>query len=222
MVACRTVVRSSQSPGKCARDSVTGRSHHGHITSRIRLRSRSKLARPYIWRFEHLDAVDVALDRARAVRQAQAVDHGVQVALEPGGEGVEVRELVGLHSGDPHALIRPSVRSAALSKWCDTDGSPSFEVITHSPRRGWHSRATTNPRSRDAKVGANDAAGFASRYGPLSCFPNGAFDAGLRPGPFPDRAASLLPGLLAAIRTGLHRLATTSFRSGHYRWTITS
>jgi hypothetical protein len=33
--------------------------------------------------------------------------------------------------------------------------------------------------------------------------PNGAFDAGLRPGPFPDRTASLLPSLLAATRTGL-------------------
>ena len=33
--------------------------------------------------------------------------------------------------------------------------------------------------------------------------PKGASDAGLRPGPFPDRAASLLPGLLAATRTGL-------------------
>src|SRR2546423_7398032 len=30
-----------------------------------------------------------------------------------------------------------------------------------------------------------------------------ALDAGRRPGPFPDRAASLLPGLLAATRTGL-------------------
>ena len=30
-----------------------------------------------------------------------------------------------------------------------------------------------------------------------------AFDAGLRPGPFPDQTASLLPGLLAATRTGL-------------------
>src|SRR5215213_8485719 len=30
-----------------------------------------------------------------------------------------------------------------------------------------------------------------------------AFDAGLRPDPFPGRAASLLPGLLAATRTGL-------------------
>jgi hypothetical protein len=33
--------------------------------------------------------------------------------------------------------------------------------------------------------------------------PNGACDAGLRPGPFPDRAASLLPGSLATTRTGL-------------------
>ena len=30
-----------------------------------------------------------------------------------------------------------------------------------------------------------------------------AFDAGLRPRPFPDEAASLLPDLLAATRTGL-------------------
>jgi hypothetical protein len=33
--------------------------------------------------------------------------------------------------------------------------------------------------------------------------PYRAIDAGLRPGPFPSRAASLLPGLLAATRTGL-------------------
>jgi hypothetical protein len=50
---------------------------------------------------------------------------------------------------------------------------------------------------------SNDAAGFALRYGPLICSPNRAFDAGLRPDPFPDQAASLLPGLLAATRTGL-------------------
>ena len=50
---------------------------------------------------------------------------------------------------------------------------------------------------------ANDAAGFASRYGPFARSPKRAFDAGLRPDPFPDRAASLLPGLLAATRTGL-------------------
>jgi hypothetical protein len=50
---------------------------------------------------------------------------------------------------------------------------------------------------------SNDAAGFAARYGPLIRSPNRAFDAGLRPDPFPDQTASLLPGLLAATRTGL-------------------
>jgi hypothetical protein len=33
--------------------------------------------------------------------------------------------------------------------------------------------------------------------------PTGALDTGLRPGPFPGRAAGLPPGLLAATRTGL-------------------
>ena len=40
-------------------------------------------------------------------------------------------------------------------------------------------------------------------YGPHLCFPSRAFDTGLRPRPFPDEAASLLPGLLATTRTGL-------------------
>ena len=50
---------------------------------------------------------------------------------------------------------------------------------------------------------SNDAAGFASATDRSVASPNGAFDAGLRPGPFPDQAASLLPGLLTATRTGL-------------------
>src|SRR3954469_13707464 len=50
---------------------------------------------------------------------------------------------------------------------------------------------------------SNDAAGFASARDRSVAPPNGGFDAGLRPGPFPDRAASLLPSLLAATRTGL-------------------
>ena len=41
---------------------------------------------------------------------------------------------------------------------------------------------------------SNDAAGFASATDRSVASPNGAFDAGLRPGPFPDQAASLLPG----------------------------
>lgn len=50
---------------------------------------------------------------------------------------------------------------------------------------------------------SNDAAGFASCYGPPSRSPLRAFDTGLRPHGFPRTAASLLPGLLTATRTGL-------------------
>ena len=50
---------------------------------------------------------------------------------------------------------------------------------------------------------SNDAAGFASCYGPHSRSPIRAFDTGLRPRRFPHKAASLLPGLLTATRTGL-------------------
>jgi hypothetical protein len=54
-----------------------------------------------------------------------------------------------------------------------------------------HGRTLTTPRaSRHATDGI---------VAPL----DSTFDAGLRPGPFPDRAASLLPGLLATTRTGL-------------------
>src|SRR6476469_6454941 len=50
---------------------------------------------------------------------------------------------------------------------------------------------------------SNDAAGFTRVTDRSVAPPNGAFDAGLRPDPFPDQTASLLPGLLAATRTGL-------------------
>ena len=47
------------------------------------------------------DPVDVALDRAGAVWQGQAVEHGGVVLLEPGGEGVQVGLVIGLGGGDP-------------------------------------------------------------------------------------------------------------------------
>jgi hypothetical protein len=50
---------------------------------------------------------------------------------------------------------------------------------------------------------SNDAAGFAPATDRSVASPNRAFDAGLQPGPFPDQAASLLPGLLTVTRTGL-------------------
>jgi hypothetical protein len=45
--------------------------------------------------------------------------------------------------------------------------------------------------------------------------PPKGFHAGLRPGPFPDRAASLLPGLLAATRTGLTPADDDELMSDH-------
>src|SRR6266487_5038007 len=60
-----------------------------------------------------------------------------------------------------------------------------------------------------------------TRYGgspsPLPS-PNGAFDAGLRPDPLPDRVPSLLPGLLAATRTRLTPAGGDElmFGSGHH------
>ena len=50
---------------------------------------------------------------------------------------------------------------------------------------------------------SNDTADFAQCCGPFSRYPKRASDTGLRPGPSPTRAASLLPGLLTATRTGL-------------------
>ncbi len=68
---------------------------------------------------------------------------------------------------------------------------------------------------------SNDAAGFAFATDRMIASPKRAFDVGLRPSPFPDQAANLLPGLLAATRTGLtpasdDELQTrTSPHSGH-------
>src|SRR6188472_707401 len=102
--------------------------------------------------------------------------------------------------GSPRFPLPPSQRSEP-----HTPGGSSglrFQALHpfHGLRRDNRGSAPPVPARRRRP---NDAAGFASRYGPLSCSPQGAFDAGLRPGPFPDRAASLLPGLLAATRTGL-------------------
>src|SRR5690606_19782010 len=62
-------------------------------------------------------------------------------------------------------------------------------------------RGSALPRPTPSGGLSNDAAGFASCYGPHRRSPYRAFDAGLRPRPFPDKPASLLPGLLAATRT---------------------
>src|SRR5947209_10535631 len=51
--------------------------------------------------FEHLEPVDVALDRPGAVGQGQAVADGVEVAAQVGGECCQRRQGVVLDGGDP-------------------------------------------------------------------------------------------------------------------------
>ena len=101
----------------------------------------------------------------------------------------------GLPGSRRHPLNVPSPIRREVPRGC-------FQALHpfHGLRRDNRGSAPPVPARRRRP---NDAAGFASRYGPLSCSPQGAFDAGLRPGPFPDQAASLLPGLLTATRTGL-------------------
>lgn len=79
----------------------------------------------------------------------------------------------------------------------------AFQVL--HPFRGLHpeTRGSAPPLPRLRGGQNNDAAGFASCYGPLGRSPKWAFDAGLRPGLFLDQAASLLPGILVFTRTGL-------------------
>ena len=87
-----------------------------------------------------------------------------------------------------------------------TPGSPSrlrFQALRrfHGLRPDFGGSALPVPAL--AGETSNDAAGFASCYGPHRRSPLQGFDAGLRRRAFPPGAASLLPGLLAATRTGL-------------------
>ena len=96
----------------------------------------------------------------------------------------------------------PSHRSTPL-----TPGGPSgLHIQDLRPFRGLRLEVpgSAPPRSRPpagtltTRQASLDAAD--RQVAPPPC---GAFDAGLRPDPFPDRAASLLPGSLATTRTGL-------------------
>jgi hypothetical protein len=95
----------------------------------------------------------------------------------------------------------PSIRSAP-----HTPGSPSrlhSRIYTTSMAFILISGARHSPLPSSRTGPLTTPQGFASCYGPHRRSPHRAFNAGLRPGPLPRQAASLLPGLLAATRTGL-------------------
>jgi hypothetical protein len=110
------------------------------------------------------------------------------------------RRLPG-RGGPPQFPPPPSERSAP-----STPGSSSglrFQALRpfHGLRRERRDSALPSSRPQAGTLTARQASLHATDRSVAP--PNGALDAGLRPGPFPDRAASLLPGLLAATRTGL-------------------
>ena len=103
--------------------------------------------------------------------------------------------------GPPQFPSSPSERSAP-----HTPGSPSRlhdQALHrfHGLRPDFGGSALPAPRPEAGPLTTPQASRDATDRSVAS--PNGAFDAGLRPGPFPDRASWQLPGLLAATRTGL-------------------
>jgi hypothetical protein len=76
------------------------------------------------------DPVDVALDRAGAVREGEAVEHGGVVLSESACEGVQVGLVVGLDSGDPGV---EAVDVAAGEDFSELVPSPSFKIRSGSP-----------------------------------------------------------------------------------------
>src|ERR1022692_2770099 len=129
------------------------------------------------------------------------------------------RRLPG-RGGPPQFPPSPSIRSAP-----HTPGSSSrlrFQALRrfHGLHPEFGGSALPAPPEDETP---HDAAGFASCYGPHLRSPcHRASDAGLRPGPFPDRAASLLPGLLAATRTGLPPAGDDELTNSKIRCYITA
>jgi len=131
----------------------------------------------------------------------------------PARHPLPVLAVIGLDS--PMATARrPPGRGGPLQ----FPSSPSERSTPHTPEspsrlhlQGLHrfrglrpdfpGSALSVPRPKAGPLTTRQASLYAADRSVAS--PRGAFDAGLRPDPFPDRAASLLPGLLAATRTGL-------------------
>src|SRR6516165_9873932 len=103
----------------------------------------------------------------------------------------------GLPSSRRHLRYVPRPLRRGVPHGCASrlyTASMAFTLITGA-------RHSLAPPSRAGMVTTPQASRHATDR--IVAPPKGASDAGLRPGPFPDQAASLLPGLLAATRTGL-------------------
>ena len=115
----------------------------------------------------------------------------------PAAKSAGCRAGEGLPSSRRHPRYVPRPIRRGVPHGC-TPGSAPLPWPSPRIREARHS---LRPPSRAGPLTTPQASRHATDR--IVAPPYRAFDAGLRPGPFPDRAASLLPGLLAATRTGL-------------------
>ena len=150
---------------------------------------------------------------------------GVTGYRTPRSDGTATRAVAGRRAGEGlpssrrHLLdiprpIRREVLGGCASRLFTA--SLAFAVISAA-------RLLLAPRSRARPLTTLQASRDAADR-PVAP-PSRAFDAALRPDPFPDRAASLLPGLPAATRTGLtpsggdeHEQQVTYIGNLPFRW----
>jgi hypothetical protein len=122
------------------------------------------------------------------------------------------RRLPG-REGPPQFPPPPSERSTPSTP--ESSSRLRFQALHlfHGLHRERLGSALPNPRPKAGTLTARQASLNAADRSVAP--PQRALDAGLRPDPFPGRAASLLPGLLAATRTGLTPAGDDELMSDH-------
>ena len=147
-------------------------------------------------------------------KHAHASVAEVEVAVGDGVLHVRVRDdgRGGADFGHGSGLVGLKDRVEALGGRLSVQSSPPQALACRpnsrsaGPARSPADRGAALPRPGNCPAGTDSDGGKCSSAAPRTASSPPlyrAFDAGLRPGPFPVRAASLLPGLLAATRTGL-------------------
>ena len=105
-----------------------------------RLRSRSRLARPYICRLIALSRFDVAFGRPGTVGQAQPGGDSGQVLADPGGEGVQFGLVVGVGALKPAGQFLFSGAGQAASRVitvaATVGGVRDWLAVFAEPRQG--------------------------------------------------------------------------------------
>jgi hypothetical protein len=96
--------------------------------------------------FDHLDVIDAALDGAGVPACTQALEHGIPILLQTGGEGMQSRQVLG---ADGDAPVFEVLTGAGLKDLCEAADVPVEGLQLRAVE--WASRATTCWRSPSPK-----------------------------------------------------------------------